>query len=234
MKKNRAMRIAALLLVLTMMTSCFVGGTFAKYVTEGKKAQETARVAHWGVTIDVSADDAFAKTYEDEYTDVVADITVSSSNDDEVVAPGTNGTLFTMNVKGTPEVDTKVTTTANLELVGWTLADDSFYCPIVFTIDGNEYAWENTYTSLDDFEKDIEDAITNAMGTQYQANDTLDTDLEISWRWDFENGENADEIAANDAKDTYLGDCAAGLYADEGKTASTISLEMSIKIEQVD
>ena len=32
MKKNRTMRVAALLLALTLMTSCFVGGTFAKYM----------------------------------------------------------------------------------------------------------------------------------------------------------------------------------------------------------
>ena len=221
MKKNRAMRIAALLLVLTMMTSCFVGGTFAKYVTEGEKTLETARVAHWGVKITVSGDDAFAQTYQDAYTNVAADITVASSTGDDVVAPGTTGTLFTMNVEGSPEVDTQVTITADLELNGWVLADSSVYCPIVFNVNGTDYAWNaGTYASIDDFEAVVEKAITEQAG-KYEANADLSTVLDdsITWTW---------AIGDPSAEDTYLGDQAA-----EGN-AATISLEMSIKIEQVD
>lgn len=45
MRKNKAMRTAALLLVLVLMTSCFVGGTFAKYTTTAS-GSESARVAY--------------------------------------------------------------------------------------------------------------------------------------------------------------------------------------------
>ena len=233
MKKNSMMRIAALLLALTLMTSCFVGGTFAKYTTAGNKALETARVAHWGVTIDVSGDDAFAKNYKDAATDVAAEITVASSTVDKVVAPGTNGTLFTMNVEGSPEVDTQITITADLELVGWVDAGGDFYCPIVFNINGTSYAWLDSYASLDEFEAVVENAITAQAGT-YQANADLSTVLDdtITWSWAFRTGDDDAEKAANDIKDTYLGDCAAGIIT--GKTASTISLTMSITIEQVD
>ena len=108
MKKNRAMRIAALLLVLTMMTSCFVGGTFAKYTTKGT-GTDSARVAHWGVTI-AHDNSIFYNAYKDTWTTYTADekvdtITVQTSTVDDVVAPGTKGDLAAFDIGGTPEVD---------------------------------------------------------------------------------------------------------------------------------
>ena len=47
MKKNRAMRLAALLLVAVLMSTCGISGTFAKYVTE-VSSEDSARVAYWG------------------------------------------------------------------------------------------------------------------------------------------------------------------------------------------
>lgn len=55
MKRNRWMRAGGLLVVLTLITSCFVGGTFAKYVTENE-GMDTARVAKWGVEVTVTGD----------------------------------------------------------------------------------------------------------------------------------------------------------------------------------
>ena len=50
MKKNIAMRIAAFLFVLTMISTCAFATTFAKYTTNGSSSDE-ARVAKWGVTV---------------------------------------------------------------------------------------------------------------------------------------------------------------------------------------
>ncbi len=229
MRKNRMMRLASILLVCVLLSTSVISGTFAKYTTAGSKALETARVAHWGVTIDVSGDDAFAKNYKDQATDVAADMTVVSSTEDEVIAPGTNGTLFTMDVQGSPEVDTQVTITANLELVGWVDANGDFYCPIVFNINGTPYAWLDSYTSLDEFEAVVENAIVAQTGI-YQANADLNTVLDdtITWSWEFRTGATDAEKEANDVKDTFLGDQAAA------GNASTISLTMRITIEQVD
>ena len=62
MKKTKLMRAALLLLVLTLITSCFVGGTFAKYTTS-EKGSDTARVAKWGVEITANGA-TFAEAYE--------------------------------------------------------------------------------------------------------------------------------------------------------------------------
>ena len=212
MKKNRTMKVAALLLALTLMTSCFVGGTFAKYVTTGEKALETARVAKWGVEIAVSADDAFLTEYNEGAVAVGQSSTV-----DKLVAPGTSGTLFEMTVSGTPEVATDVQISADLELVGWTLADGSVYCPIVFTVGNTTIAWNaEEYDDIEEFEKDVEDIIEAAQRV-YAPNDMYNGTIVIEWEWDM--GQ------AND-QDTYLGNQAAL------GNASTISLEMSITIEQ--
>lgn len=53
MKKNRMLRMASALLILTLLTTSVIGGTFAKYVSEGS-VSDTARVAKWGVEIKTS------------------------------------------------------------------------------------------------------------------------------------------------------------------------------------
>lgn len=82
MKKNRTMRAAALLLALTLMTSCFVGGTFAKY-TSSATGEDSARVAYWGFgdTSTLNLGGLFSTDYTD----------VKSKNGDDVIAPGTKG-----------------------------------------------------------------------------------------------------------------------------------------------
>ena len=83
MKKNRMMRLASILLVLVLMTSSVVGGTFAKYVTS-VESFDKARVAYWGFQSENSMNitGLFANTYGS---------TVDSINDDDVLAPGTDG-----------------------------------------------------------------------------------------------------------------------------------------------
>ena len=58
------MRVAGLLLALVLVTSCFVGGTFAKYVTSGG-GTDHARVAKFGVTVKATGNDTmFATQYD--------------------------------------------------------------------------------------------------------------------------------------------------------------------------
>ncbi len=61
MKGSKLPKLAALLLVLTLATTCFVSGTFAKYVSEGE-GKDAARVAKWGVKVEITGD-GFKTTY---------------------------------------------------------------------------------------------------------------------------------------------------------------------------
>lgn len=111
LKNNRTMRAAVLLLALVLITSCFVGGTFAKYVTSGDAA-DLARVAKWGVTVTAhGTGDVFAK----EYAGIAGqdNTVVADDGKTNVVAPGTkkeNATLVTLS--GKPEVAVNVTYSA--------------------------------------------------------------------------------------------------------------------------
>jgi hypothetical protein len=117
MKKNKMMRIASGLLVLTLLTACIISGTFAKYVTSAT-ASDTARVAKWGVQVQVSGT-LFGEKYdavgEDDKGNTISvgdtGITVMST-DKKIVAPGTkNDKGITFSLEGKPEVSGTVTTT---------------------------------------------------------------------------------------------------------------------------
>ena len=106
-KNNRALRIALILCVLAIFCSCIVGTTFAKFVTSDV-GEGRARVSKWGVVITATDSSSFKTEYalddlsNGERPDT---ITVKSSTDRNVVAPGTKdaeGIVFT--ITGTPEV----------------------------------------------------------------------------------------------------------------------------------
>lgn len=102
------MRVAGLLLALVLVTSCFVCGTFAKYVTSGT-GSDSARVAKFGVEITANGT-MFAKEYATDDGTVEATIakSVVSSDDKNLVAPGTKGDMVSMTMTGTPEVAVNV------------------------------------------------------------------------------------------------------------------------------
>jgi hypothetical protein len=115
MKRNSKTRYVSGLLALTLATTSIVGGTFAKYTTTSN-ASDTARVAKFGV--EISSDGSlFSNTYKvatdgkslPAGSDENAELVISSSNDDNVVAPGAaNNEGLTISVTGTPEVAVQV------------------------------------------------------------------------------------------------------------------------------
>lgn len=117
MRKNKMMRLASGLLVAVLLTTSTISGTFAKYVTSDS-ASDTARVAKWGITVLASGNlfgtDYSAKTATpgDTIIAVTTSDSVSSSNTNNIVAPGTkNDTGFTLSITGTPEVEYTITAT---------------------------------------------------------------------------------------------------------------------------
>lgn len=237
MKRNRWMRAGGLLVVLTLITSCFVGGTFAKYVTENK-GMDTARVAKWGVVVTVTGD-GFKTTYgKDDMNSNVKNATVISSNSDKVVAPGTKGTFGGVKITGKPEVAVKIETTADVDLSGWNVAGGGeFYCPLVFnigdkTINGLDYS-KSTAGGEGSFENAIKDAIQKATTKEVEANTDLTAigkNITYSWSWPFENakGTAADQ---SDKLDTKLGDNAAD---NDPSNDPTISITVKTTVTQID
>lgn len=233
MKKNNFMRIACALLVLTLLSTCVMSGTFAKYVTTGPAATDSARVAEWGVTIEgtgVMFNDSYlnaATTYTANET--TNEITVQANTEDvNVVAPGTNGNLAALDVKGTPEVDVQVTYVADLALAQWEVAGD-YYCPLTITVNGTDF-YGLDYDSAAEFEADVEAAIV-AKTARYHTNQDLSAvndDVVVSWAWAFEgtDGEQTDE------KDTALGNAAANPV--DNSKAATVALTITATATQID
>ncbi len=238
MKKNKMLRMASAMLVLTLLTTSIIGGTFAKYTTTGT-ATDTARVAKWGVKVS-STGSAFATEYDTDDATVKGTITKSvvtasgaSADGKDLVAPGTGGNLLASSITGTPEVAVNVTTSAELNLTGWTIdigGGNEAYCPIVITIDGTAYKMgaatdeaQHTYATIDAFKSAVETALgknenvapNTDLGTTYNHN--------ASWAWEFE-GSGADPYQT-DAKDTALGNL---------ETAPTIEFTYTATVTQID
>ena len=238
------MRVAGLLLALVLVTSCFVGGTFAKYVTSGGGTDE-ARVAKFGVKVTATGD-VFAEEYDakdpkvDGYDGkVIAKSVISSdkTKHEKVVAPGTaKENALTVSVTGTPEVAVKVEYVAHVtfnesltEPDNWKDKDGHYYCPLVITVNGTPYNGLD-YESATDFENAVEGAI-NGLTKNYPANTDLSQSsskgVAISWEWPFEGATGA-KGSQSDEKDTYLGDQAAA-----GK-AATVGIVVATTVTQID
>lgn len=230
MKKNKIMRIASVLLVAVILTTCAISGTFAKYVTSGS-GSDTARVAKFGVTVTGTAD-TFKETYaKDDTSAALTGDTVVSTED--VVAPGTSGSMAAFTLSGTPEVAVRVAFTGTLVLGDkWVDSTSHYYCPIEITVGATGDTGGTSSTTLKgtDYASAVEfqNAVNAKIATftkDYAANTT---DLStiganapaISWKWDFDDSGRG----TNDSKDTDLGNAAdpAEIYLSVTATVTQI------------
>lgn len=232
-RKNHTLKLAGILLALVLVTSCFVGGTFAKYVTEGT-GSDSARVAKFGVTVTANGS-TFAEQYatDDETVRAIASSVVSSERK-KVVAPGTKGDMVSMTLSGSAEVAVKVTYKATVNLGDKWVADGVYYCPLVITVN-NKNINGLDYTTAADFAAAVEAEI-DGYTKNYVANTDFSGDqaanyekdsLKVSWRWNFE----ATQFAKGDQtdeKDTILGNAAAN------GNAAEISLQVVTTVTQID
>lgn len=236
-KSNKLMRASSILLVLTLITSCFVGGTFAKYVTEDE-GKDSARVAKWGVEVEVTGDGFKTEYGKDDTNAGNVGNTVISSTTDKVVAPGTKGTFGGVKITGTPEVAVKIKTTADVQLSGWNVGTGSeFYCPLVLkigdeTINGLDYS-SSTAGGEGSFENAIKEAIQEATSKEVAAGTDLSDigkSITYSWEWPFENATGT-ETNQDDELDTLLGNNAAD--GDIGNDP-TIAITVTTTVTQID
>ena len=237
------MRVAGLLLALVLVTSCFVGGTFAKYVTSGH-GNDSARAAMFGVTVTATGSDGvFAKEYDSDTADYTGKTVVAKAGANyKVVAPGTKSSddaPLAVTLAGTPEVAVKVTYEAGVVMLqNWEDKNGNFYCPLIFKItNGTNTTTVSTadgnINTAEAFQNKIKEAIENVSAT-YAPDTNLATvtghELKVTWEWPFETGATETEKAANNIKDTYLGDKAA-----EGGTGiPSVTLGVTATVTQVD
>lgn len=214
MKKNKTMRLASGLLVATLLTASVICGTFAKYATQATST-DAARVAKFGVTITANGT-TFAKSYAKD--DAATAITNTVVSTDKVVAPGTKGSMASMQLTGKPEVAVKVSYTGHFKLNDkWTVGD-KFYCPLTINV-ANTAIKGTAYDSAEAFETAVNNAI-KGYSKEYAPGTDLSTaggdSLAITWAWDY---------TGDDTKDTALGNA-----ADPG----TVTLGVDTTVTQID
>ena len=242
MKKNFAMRIAACLLVVTMLSLCMVSYTYAKYTTQND-SENVAQVAKWGVTVTAKLDDLFEQGYingPEAVTDNTAIVLTSGTleNAKNMLAPGTtDNQASALVVTGAPEVAVDVDYTLTVELTGWeiTVGDaPEAYMPIVLelTIDGTTYTYkmgatassaDNTYVFTDVAElcAAVAAQVDELDDDFVEANSDLAHTINLKWTWDFEGAEGGYQT---DVKDTALGNLT---------TAPTFKVTIGATVTQV-
>ena len=242
-RNTRSIVIVGLLLLLVAVIG-FGGYTLSKYVTK-KSGNGSATVAKWGFTVDADASELFGKQYKKgvivEAGTEGIDVSASTGNDNNLVAPGTTGSM-TFSVKGTAEVRAQIEINLNVtnDVVLKYTKDDTAgvdYAPVKWTLklngapvkDAENVTLAKIATAL------------NKTGT-YEPNATaINEEYELSWTWAFSTGDENDALdtllgmyVADDSKakteGTVLG---ANTYKAVDGTVTTVAFTLDISITQL-
>lgn len=173
MKKNIMMRIASVLMIAVLLTTCVISGTFAKYASTFTSETSTATVAKWAFTLGTDPNKvALEETFNFDLFTTIND-TGNTADEEDVadykIAPGTAGS-FAIVLNNESEVN--ATYTITLEEVNAALV------PIEYSLNGTD--WEDDIATLN---TSLEDTPIN-MGE--------DDSITIHWRWAFNDDSNSD------------------------------------------
>jgi len=220
------LRIASVMLVLALITTCVISGTFAKYVTANTVTSDTGKVAKW--TKVTAGDVTF---FDNSYTLGDPAVTIASA-DHAIVAPGTSKSgVVPFTFTGTPEVkyDLEFSIAPGFEdiflaagdyadptgeLTGKATAPAGGYTPVKFTI--TVKAGETVKNIITGSITEISAKSATALTAHFNAGEI--PTIIVSWAW-------AAEVDANtNALDTILG---------QADALQTINFTLKVKAVQV-
>lgn len=178
-KKVYAARLGVIALALTLVTTCLMGSTLARYVTE-VTGSATATVAKWSFKVNGQAEKFTIDLGRTAYTDT----TIA----DKVIAPGTSGS-FNIVIDGT---DSEVGIDYEIKLEAAT--DTTFPDDMVFSTEAITEAKPG-----EGFSEFIKTAIKGSVD-QSDGAEVMKKTVTIYWAWPLDGG------ADKDAKDTAMND----------------------------
>ncbi|OQA06080.1 MAG: hypothetical protein BWY65_02283 [Firmicutes bacterium ADurb.Bin373] len=193
-KTSKTARITMLLVVLCLISTAMLSGTFAKYTSEFA-GEDTALIAKWDISVkdgtnnelEVSPAIAELDLFKHAYTVNINE----KDGSDYIIAPGVNGE-FSLKIQNKGDVAAKIT--FDLDKTG-----TAGTVPIEYSVDGG-----NTWVNLDDL-KGALDGLSQ-MNNVAETNGTAD--VTVKWQWQFERGTGA-TLVDNDEADTLLGTTSA-------------------------
>lgn len=171
MKKLSLIRMMTLLLTLTVVTGCFVGGTLAKYSSSVSLAQDTVTVAAWqievnGKNISVSGDQP--------------ELSFDLFGSKDTIAPGDSGS-FKLEVANKSAVPATYSISFN--------ETNASSVPVKYTLSKDNTALKTAQNSL---------AALNISNASINGTDGVDT-YTVSWEWPFDGDDTSFGIATEKA-----------------------------------
>jgi len=211
MKTNKTLRFSLVLLVVALLSTCVISGTFAKY-TSTASGSDTATVAKWSFKAmgDEIAVTGTAPTLKFNLFDTINDFGTSTEEADVksgAIAPGTCGS-FEIKVQNTAEVTVKYT--ISLEEV------NSSDIPLQYSLDNS--TWSDS----------VADLTMTGLTDQTLAIGADETSHTVYWRWAFEYAEGSAHAGQTDTSDNALG------IAAQGTEVPSVKITASITATQVD
>ena len=259
MKKNRFLKIAACLAVLCLLTTCAIGTTLARYTTSGS-TQDQARVAKWGVSLEIAGDRMFDNQYKTDATQAYSGtVSVTSSAEDNVVAPGTNcangyyvndegevtsdGNGLVFVIKGTPEVAVNIVIefnfTNDIYLAAGEYANETTEDPDdTFVLADDYYPVVFTLKQVADYQGTLAEPVVIKSGNLAAIKEALDL---YNTTANYAPNSVLDStfelswewaIDGNDAADTYLGNRMAD--GATGTWSTQLDYAINITVSQID
>jgi len=158
--KNSMLRIASVLLVAVMLTTCMISGVFAGYSVSSAEVNVTAEVSVFGITATATA----------------------GADEDLVLIPGGSGTLATVVIDQVQDktlaVPATLDYTGSISMTGF--SDD--YCPIVFTVFGEEIKMDGDITTVEGLVNAVNAKIA-AETASFDPDNFQKYEKTIDWSW---------------------------------------------------
>ena len=182
MKKNKTMRIASVVMMAALLSTCAISGTFAKY-TSASTGKDTARVAKWDIQLEGAQMTSENETFK---FDLFEDTAYSNVAAGGLIAPGTEGS-FEINIQNASEVVAQYS-------IEFTAPETDGDIPIIYSTDNSTdiSTWKSDITQLN---------IAASDDTKLAIGATAEP-VTIYWKWVFDGADAADTALGEAGKAT--------------------------------
>ncbi len=226
-KRSKTMRVAGGMLAASLVMTCLISGTMAKY-TSTASGSDTARVAKWSIKVneqEIATNTSQGITFDlfetigDDWDGGVNDDAnvVNGVNGENIIAPGTGG-VFEVNVENDSEVTAHIDVDLN--------ESKTNNIPIVYSLDGTNYFTLDQLNNFGVVDGGLKD------GVELKAGDSHAFDIYWAWAFDDAAAVNNLGLGSNPSSDNH--DTDLGILAQTAGSEPKITIVANVIATQVD